>query len=130
MSVGPELSREQCLRQLADSDVVLVPSRDDATSLVALDALACSRILVVSRATGISEYVEHGVSAFILEENSPQEIAKTLTEIVQQGDLCPDVRAAGHAAFEANFSWDSFSAQVHSLLAAEMNQLDIRLPVK
>src|SRR5947207_9632302 len=80
VSVGPELSREQCLRQLADSDVVLVPSRDDATSLVALDALACSRILVVSRATGISEYVEHGVSAFILEENSPQEIAKTLTE--------------------------------------------------
>src|SRR5207248_192406 len=50
--VGPELSREHCLRQLADSDVVLVPSRDDPLLLVSLDALACSRILVVSRATG------------------------------------------------------------------------------
>src|SRR6185295_4538356 len=51
--VGGELTPDQCLDELQKSDIVLVPSRDDVLSLVALDALRAGKVLICSPAVGV-----------------------------------------------------------------------------
>ena len=53
-----EVDHDECLSQMAACDIILIPSRDDAMSFVALDALSLGKALVCSRTTG-----RFGVSA-------------------------------------------------------------------
>ena len=72
-----EVDHDECLRQMAACDIILIPSRDDAMSFVGLDALSLGKALVCSRTTGVSEYLQDGQSALILHENTPEEIGQS-----------------------------------------------------
>lgn len=115
---GGELTPEAYLEELAQIDVLIVPSRDDTLPLVSLDALAASKVVVVSTTTGTSEWLEHGRSAFVLEHNSPDEIGETLRHLSVERERWIGVGSAGRACFDENFSWDRFTARIVELIAA------------
>ncbi|WP_181832647.1 glycosyltransferase [Bosea caraganae] len=98
---------------LADSDAVIVPSRDDTLPYVSLDALASGKILIVSATTGTSAYLEHGVSGFVLSHNSPEEIALVIQRV---HNMSPsqrrDMSKAAIAVFEKFFTMTAFEERV------------------
>ena len=93
-------------------DVLLLPSRNDAWGLPAIDAMIAGRPPVVSSFTGCSEAIEHGENGFVLQgAGSAAEIAALL-----DGPLAdPATRASvgSRAALDAQaFAWSKVYPRV------------------
>ena len=111
-----EVDHHECLRQMAASDVILVPSRDDALSFVALDALSLGKALVCSSTTGASEYLEHGKSALILNENTPEEIAGALAHLISNPGLQQTLGEGARQIYDTTFKPEHFGEKLQAAL--------------
>lgn len=113
---GNELDYEQYRAKLAETDIVLVCSRDDTLPLVSLDALALGKAVVCSAATGTSRYLANERSALILEHNSPSEIGEALSRLIIDSDLRHKIGDGARAVFEAGFTYEAFGSRVFDRL--------------
>ena len=111
-----EVDHDECLRQMAVCDVILISSRDDALSFVGLDALALGKALICSRTTGISEYLEDGQSGLILHENTAEEIARVLARVIDDSDLREALGKGASEVYRINFSMPSFTKKLTDAL--------------
>ena len=93
---------------LAESDIVLVCSRDDTLPLVSLDALALGKALICSLTTGTSGYLIDGELALLLKHNDPGEISDAIIRLVQDRDLREKIGRGARAVFERHFTYASF----------------------
>jgi glycosyltransferase involved in cell wall biosynthesis len=114
-----EVDQDECLSQMAACDVILVPSRDDALSFVALDALSLGKALLCSRTTGVSEYLQDGRSGLILQENTPEEISRFLASAITNPKLRATLGRGAREVYERTFSIQSFAAKLHAALGPE-----------
>lgn len=120
ITVQGALEYDAYLERLYESDVIVCASRDDTLPLVSLDALAAGKILVCSKETGTSYYLNDTVSGFILQENTEECIAKVLSSIVENISVMVSVKARAVDLYEQEFTKTSFKArflsEIESLL--------------
>ncbi len=79
-----------------DSQVMVLPSRGEGTSLAMLEAMMCGRPVVTTDVGGNREVLEEGVSGWIAEGTTPQSLAEAM-------ERC----------WEARKSWASMGARAH-----------------
>ena len=111
-----EVGHDECLRQMAASDIILVPSRDDPLPFVTLDALSLGKPLVCSNTTGTSAYLQGGRSGLILRENTPEEIGRKLARLINKPRLRNLLGRGARGVYEKNFTIPVFSAKLLSAL--------------
>jgi glycosyltransferase involved in cell wall biosynthesis len=111
-----EVNHNKCLRQMAASDIILVPSRDDPLPFVTLDALWLGKTLVCSAATGTSTYLQEGKSGLILRENTPEEIGSVLARLINDRQLRKTLGTGARRVYEQNFTVPVFTAKLFSAL--------------
>lgn len=112
-----ELTYEDYIDALRESDVILVASRDDTLPLVSLDALSCGKVLVVSRTTGTSAYLRSGSSGVILEDNTAEEIADVLGMLASDKRLRDRLARGGRKVFEQHFTQERFARRLTEALS-------------
>jgi glycosyltransferase involved in cell wall biosynthesis len=101
---------------LSSADLVVVPSLIEATSIAALEAMACERVVAASRVGGLPEIIDERVGV-LFEPGSPEAIAYAVTALAAR----PDRAALGRAArrrVEANWSIANM-ADVHERIYRE-----------
>lgn len=111
-----ELSHDEYRERLERADVIVCASREDTLPLVSLDALSAGKIVVCSRATGTSNYIEHGVSGFVAEANTPEELTKILTDILRDSAGMQKVRREARSLFLREFQLDDFKKRLIGIL--------------
>jgi GT2 family glycosyltransferase len=124
--VHENLSHAEYFNALFESDLVIVPSRDDTLPLVSLNALSAGIPLVCTRTTGTSAYIEDGVSGFIAHEASVAGLRDALERALSAKDRWPDIAASGRTVFDHHFSSERFaerfSDEVAETLAPDARQ--------
>ncbi len=85
--------RNDVPRMLEAMQVVTLPSRTEACSMVIIESMAMGRPVVATRAGGNLELVEEGRTGLLVERN-PESLAAAVTEVLRD----PDRRAAMGAA--------------------------------
>lgn len=85
---GYESDRKEIYREL---DIVVIPSRMEAASLVNLEARAAGCVVVASRVGGIPEYINDGLTGFLFEPGSYIELARILDQIVDDTQLRAEI---------------------------------------
>lgn len=83
---------EQIYNLYAKSDVVVIPSRDESCSLVALEAAMMGKPIIVSQNVG-AKYLISEQNGWILSQNTPDELALLLESII---DNNYDLDSMGH----------------------------------
>ena len=116
------LTLEGYAENMAQSDIVLCPSRDDTLPLVSLDALANGKILVCSRAVGTSAYLRDRVSGYVPTTSGPGDIARALTIAITDRTRWPAIQAAARKVFEDNFTEARFRSRIDAQLAPETTE--------
>ena len=95
--------QDQIREKLAISDVMLMPSELESFGLAALEAMACEVVPIATRAGGVPEVIEHGVSGFLADVGDVETMARYATELL--GDearlraMGKQARAAARARF-------------------------------
>jgi O-antigen biosynthesis protein len=121
-----EVDHDECLRQMVACDIILVPSRDDALSFVALDALSLGKALVCSKTTGVSEYLQDGWSGLIVHNNTPEEISRVLALVIADPELRVALGKRARGVYERTFSMPSFTGKLHAALGLARPRIEER----
>jgi N-acetyl-alpha-D-glucosaminyl L-malate synthase BshA len=89
--------QDRVQEKLAISDVMLLPSELESFGLAALEAMACEVVPIATRAGGVPEVVEHGVTGFLADVGDVDTMAGYAIELL--GDESA-LRAMGKRARE------------------------------
>ncbi len=97
----------QVMDYYAAADVVVVPSREEASPLPPLEAMACELPVVLSsRAGAVAELVEDGLHALVLRNvEDPNALARLISQILDDPILANSLAHEGRT-FAEQFTWD------------------------
>lgn len=96
----PEVFREF----YRSSTVVVIPSLFENCPYTLLEAMACGKPVVVSRAGGMSEMVEDGVTGLLFEPGNSKQLSEQVIELLNSPDKARQLGAAARAFVERNYS--------------------------
>lgn len=107
------------LRYYAAADCLVAPSREDAFALPGLEAMACGLPVIVSAKAGVSELVENGRQALILQDPDDEEtLAQLVRGAFETPGLAEQLRREGRALAE-RCSWDANAERAAALMERE-----------
>jgi glycosyltransferase involved in cell wall biosynthesis len=112
--------REELPLWLGAADMVVVPSRYEGFGLVALEALACARPLVLTSVGGLPEVVPESCGAFVPPAD-PAALAAAIRSLLEDPARADRMGARGPEA-AAGYSWTSAArsfADLYERLASE-----------
>jgi len=89
-----------------DADVVVNPTRADNTPNSILEALACEVPVVSTEVGGIPFLVEHGVNAWLVPPESPEDLAAGIAHVLDDRHLIRSLTENG-LRLARNCSWDA-----------------------
>jgi glycosyltransferase involved in cell wall biosynthesis len=90
------MPRPKLLERIGQTDVCIFPSLFENWPNTCIEAMASARVVIGSKWGGMSEMIEHGVSGFLVDGRSAQDIARVIKEdLARNLDRLP---AIGRAA--------------------------------
>lgn len=98
-------------------DVVVAPSRMDATPTTIVEAMMFEKLCVCSDATGISRYMHNGIDGFIFESGNVTELKDILEYIIDHFSEMEDICDAGRRIYLKHFSPEVIEEQIQNILA-------------
>jgi glycosyltransferase involved in cell wall biosynthesis len=101
----------------SSADLVVIPSLIEATSIAALEAMACERVIAASRVGGLPEIIDDRVG-ILFESGSPGAIADAIAAAVKRPDLA-EMGKAARKRVEANWSIGKMT-DIHEQLYLEL----------
>ena len=110
------LSPEAARAALADADGVIIPSLDEPLSLVALEAMSAGKLVLCTRACGVADFLEDGISAFLADAPTAAGIGDMLARALANPARWAAIGGKGRAVYDAEFHPDVFAAKVRQHL--------------
>ncbi len=111
---------EQSLRDLKEyysrCCAFVMPSRQEGFGIVFLEAMAFGRPIVGGNHGGTPEFVQDGVTGFLVEYDRVDVLADRLIRLLQDEELCRQMGDAGRRTVEANFSFEQFRGRLTRIL--------------
>ena len=107
---------------LAAGDIFVSPSRTEAQGLTVIEAMIAKTPVITARVGGIVDSVRHEETGLLVNERSPDEIAKAIERLVREPFLADHLREQGYKLAVNKFSRAS-SAESFSSLFDRMIQI-------
>lgn len=116
VELHPSMTRTELLNLYYDMDVVVAPSREDATPATIVEAFMYHKIGLCSDGTGVSRYMTDGQDGFVFKNENVEELKKRLEYIVLNFDKLGDLRERGRKIYETIYSQEIFEKNVFEKL--------------
>jgi Glycosyltransferase len=111
------LSRDEVLQLYQAAGCMLIPSRDEPMSLVAVESSIFSKPFICSDRTGIAKYVIDNENGMIFQSGNSDSLADKLAFAIKNKD---QMRAMGTVAREIsdrNFSYDDYKIRILNVIS-------------
>ena len=102
---------------LRSSRALVVPSRVEPFGIVVLEGWRAAVPVVATSCGGPPEFVDEGVTGYLVDPTDTAELASTLRRLSEDSDLRAAIGSAGKARL-AKFSWESISSQYEALYSS------------
>lgn len=124
VSIGAPLNRTEVGRAIAESDVVVVPSRwYDNSPNVILEAFATGVPVIVAGHGGMAEMVRDGVNGLVFEPGSAVSLAKALRRLIVEADLMDTLRSNIEIPHDVDYAMAVEDRAIARTLAAQCRTL-------
>jgi len=119
------LGRKNVLNLFRSADVVALPStliREDghheSFGIVAMEAAACGKPVIVGSLGGQPETVIHGETGFVINGDDVHAIEEAIETLIEDKHLAKKLGKAGRSRAVAEFSWERIAEKAEIILEA------------
>lgn len=112
-----EVEKEKLNEMYSKMDVVIVPSRQETMSLVAIEAMLHGKFCIVSDIAGISEYINSGHDGLIFNSEDINDLAQEIQWCIENRESMFQLKANSRAIYEKYFSMSIFKKNILQLLS-------------
>lgn len=116
-----QLSEEQIIEQLQESDIYLSSSYAEGLSNAVMEAAACGLPVIAFECEGMNEIVIHNKSGLIIEHGRTDLFARALDDLIDDSQLRLEMGSAARQHVVAHFQEDR---QVESMILEYQNTID------
>lgn len=104
----PPQTQEQLREMYKDIDIIIVASRQETMSIVAIEAMLQKKVCIVSSGTGIAEYISHGDNGFVFQNEDVEELCETIKWCVEHKESLKEIGVNARKTYEEFFSMKVF----------------------
>lgn len=114
------ISQENLPKVYAACDLFVLPSvsRLEAFGIVALEAMATGKPVVVADIPGVREVIEDGREGLLVDPVNPQDLALKMRRLVEDPELRKEMGRRGREKVLANFTFEKVADQILSVYDA------------
>lgn len=116
-----ELGPDRVIGEMKSLHGVMVPSRDEPLSLVAVEAMSLGLVPLCTRECGISDFLVKQGAGLVAESCSAPEIAKLIERALDMRDSWEEMGKRSRALFDETFSYAGFKRAVIDRLKTVSN---------
>lgn len=121
-----EVERPAMRRLYREASLVMIPSIissgvEEATSIAAIEAMACGRPVIASNIGGLPELIRSGESGLLVPDGDSEALAAAATTLLTDSELALRMGAAARRAVVEDFSVRRWTEQVLSAYSAALN---------
>ena len=98
------------IEALIDCDVFVMPSRYESFTTSGLEAMACSRPLVLTKNNHIHTWVKDNVG--LVCDFNEDDLASCLEKLLNDKELCENFGNTGKHLVESKYNWNKVSKQI------------------
>jgi glycosyltransferase involved in cell wall biosynthesis len=113
------LKPEELLKKYREAAVCVFPSRWEGFGLVAAEAMACGKAVVVSDTPGFRELISEGVTGLFAKGEDPQELASAIGALLGDSGLRQTLGAAASKDMRARFRGSAVGKSILNIYRAE-----------
>lgn len=96
-------------------DVLVLPSANEGTPVVAIEALAAGCPVVATRVGGVPDVVEDGVTGYLVEPRDTQALADRLEQLARDPELRSRLGEGGHESVRTRYAVERLVADTDEL---------------
>ncbi|MEM2351113.1 MAG: glycosyltransferase family 4 protein, partial [Thermoproteota archaeon] len=100
------ISRNEVPYYYAMSDIVVVPSLQEAFGLVISEAMSSGKPVIGSKVGGIPDQIIHGYNGFLVQPRNPEEIAEKIVWLIENPEKAKQMGRNGRILAEEKFNID------------------------
>ena len=112
------LDHSKALTLLNETDVIVLPSRDETMPIVILEAMGLGKMVISTNVGGVREWLRDGMNGFLVEKENPEALAEALATCAGRPDFRRQLASAGARTFDRHFSLDRFATRFGELIVA------------
>jgi O-antigen biosynthesis protein len=110
------LDHNDALKLLNETDVLVLPSRDETMPIAILEAIGLSKAVISADVGGVREWLRDGMNGLLVEPENVETLAEAITRCATDHRLVKQLKTAGARTFERHFTLDGFAARFAELL--------------
>ena len=107
---------ENLRRYYSRSDIYVMPSRQEGFGLVFLEAMACGKPVIAANFGGAAEIVQESITGFLVDPDSPGQLADRLIRLLEDEDLRKKMGAAGRQVVQQRYTFPRFEEGLTRIL--------------
>ncbi len=90
------------------TDVCVLVSDSEGTSISMLEAMSAGCVPVVTRVSGVAAVIEEGVNGFVVDRGDMPAMARVIAELARDRERCSIVGRAAHARVVRDYSYEHY----------------------
>jgi glycosyltransferase involved in cell wall biosynthesis len=110
------LDHSDALKLLNETDVLVLPSRDETMPIAILEAIGLSKAVISADVGGVREWLRDGMNGLLVEPENAEALAEAITRCATNSRLVERLKAAGARTFERHFTLNGFARRFAELL--------------
>ena len=105
---------------LAACDMVVIPTSSDSFGIAFVEAWACNRPVIGSRAGAIPSVIDESVDGLLAEDGDATDLARAILTLLNDPSLRAAMGAAGHQKVIEKYTWGSITKRVRRIYEEEV----------
>lgn len=111
-----EASHDVAMSHLQAADVLVLASRDEVLPVTILEAMSLGKGIVATRAGGVAEMIEDGVSGLLVDVASHRQMAEALNRLFRDRTLLARLGDGARQRYDAHFTLDRFGEDMAAVV--------------
>ena len=122
------LGHSDALQLLNETDVLLLPSRDETMPIAILEAMGLGKAVISTDVGGVREWLRDEMNGLLVERENSAALAAALSRCAKDSGLVKALKAAGLRTFDRHFTLDRFASRFGEILLSLRQRPEGRTP--